>query len=266
MKKGILLAVIAVFSTAGLAQTKTQEGQLSGSFDVTYLSTYVWRGFDIYPNNHGAIQGKVDLDLFGTGFGIGLFWSGALATGFGDSEELDFTLSYGQKLFENEAYATNYKLGWVYYDLPDQRPTQGHMQELFASLSWPELCPFGVVPSYTIALTWPSASGSSASANGGWFHILGLGYDLTVPGLLPETPEQKLHLSAELVYNDGAAPGRTAVAPDHDWSHYVLGVSTEFGLAESLALTPGLYYQHSMDKSVNTQDEWWVSVCLSYKF
>jgi len=265
MKKGILLAVIAVFSMVGLAQA--EEGQLSGSFDVTYLSTYVWRGFDMYPNNHGAIQGKVDVDLFGTGFGIGLLWSAALATGFGNSEELDLTLSYGQNLFEKEAYATNYKLGWVYYDLPDQRPTLGHMQELFASLSWPELCPFGVVPSYTISLMWPSASGSAVGVNGGWFHILGLGYDWTVPGLVPETPEQVLHLSAELVYNDGAAPGpRGAVAADHDWSHFVLGVSTEFALTENLAFAPGLYYQRSMDKSVNTQDEWWVSLGLSYKF
>ncbi len=268
MKKGILLAVIVMFGTVGLAQG--QEGKkLSGCFNVTYLSTYVWRGFDMYPNNHGAMQASVDVDLYQTGFGIGLLWSGALATGFGNAEELDLTLSYGNDLFEGESYATNYKFGWVYYDLPDQRPTLGHMQELFASLSWPELCP--VVPSYTIALMWPSASGSAVAVDGGWFHIMGLGYDWTIPGLLPETPEQTLHLSGEIVYNDGAAPGPVGavsgpVAADHDWSHFVLGASTDFDITEKLAFTPGLYYQRSMDNSVNTQDEWWVSLGLSYKF
>ena len=265
MKKGILLAVVVVLSTVGQAQG--QEGQLSGSFDVTYLSTYVWRGFDMYPNNQGAIQTGVDVDLYGTGFGIGLLWSGALAVGFATAEELDLTLSYGNNLFEGERFATDYRFGWVYYDLPDQRPTLGHMQELFASLSWPELCPFGVVPSYTIALMWPSTSGSAVAVNGGAFHIVGLGYDWTVPGLLPETPEQTLHLSVEMVYNDGAAPGPVgAVAADHDWSHFVLGASTEFDLTENLAFVPALYHQQSMDNSVNTQDEWWASLGVSYRF
>lgn len=265
MKKGILLAVVVVFSTVGL--TQAQEGQLSGSFDVTYLSTYVWRGFDMYPNNRGAMQASVDVDLYETGFGIGLLWSRAFGAGFENAEELDLTLSYGNNIFEGESYATDYKFGWVYYELPEVRATLGHMQELFASLSWPELFPFGVVPSYTVALMWPSASGSTVAVNGGWFHIMGLGYDWTIPGLLPETPEQTLHLSGEVVYNDGAAPApRGALAVDHDWSHFVLGASTDFDLTENLAFVPGLYYQRSMDKSVNTQDEWWVSLGLSYKF
>jgi hypothetical protein len=253
----------------GLAQA--QEGQLSGSFNVTYLSTYVWRGFDMYPNNRGAMQASVDVDLYETGFGIGLLWSRAFGSGFENAEELDLTLSYGNNIFEGESFATDYRFGWVYYNLPDTPPRLGHMQELFASLSWPELCPFGVVPSYTIALMWPSGSNSTLAVDGGWFHILGLGYDWTIPGLLPETPEQTLHLSAEFVYNDGAAPGPVGsiagpVAADHDWSHFVLGASTDFDLTENLAFVPGMYYQRSMDNSVNTQDEWWVSLGLSYRF
>ncbi|MHC4189767.1 MAG: hypothetical protein ACYTBX_12185 [Planctomycetota bacterium] len=265
MKKGILLAVVVVLSTVGLAQA--QPGQLSGSFDVTYLSTYVWRGFDMYPNNRGAMQASVDVDLYETGFGIGLLWSRAFGAGFENAEELDLTLSYGNSIFEGESFATDYRFGWVYYSLPELRPGLGHMQEFFGSLSWPELCPFGVVPSYTVAVMWPTASGSAVVANGGTFHIFGLGYDCTMPGLLPETPEQTLHLSGEIVYNDGAAPApRGALAADSDWSHFVLGASTDFDLAENLAFVPALYYQRSMDNSVNTQDEWWVSLGLSYKF
>jgi hypothetical protein len=50
-------------------------------------------------------------------------------------------------------------------------------------------------------------------------------------------------LCAELWYNDGLGGADV----DHDWSHAVFGVSTDFELAENLLVTPGLYYQISMD-------------------
>ena len=45
-KKAILLIAVISLSTAALAQA--QERNLSGTFDVTYLSRYIWRGFDMY--------------------------------------------------------------------------------------------------------------------------------------------------------------------------------------------------------------------------
>jgi len=265
MKKGILLAAAILLSAAGFAQA--QEGALSGTFDLTLLSSHIWRGFDVYANNHAGYQASIDLNFYDTGFGAKLLHSRAFGSGFENAEGLDLTLYYGNNFFDGEAYATNYRIGWVYYNYPDQPVRVAHMQELFASLSMPELCPFGVVPSYTIVCMWPAKSRSTVSGNGGWLHIMGLAYDWAIPGLLPEIPEQNLHLSAELVYNDGAAPGVVGpVAVDHDWSHVQLGVSTDFDLAENIALTPALYHQMSMDSSVNNEDEWWVTLGMSYKF
>jgi hypothetical protein len=265
MKKGILLAAAILLSAAGFAQA--QEGQLSGTVDVTLMSSHIWRGFDIYPNNHAGYQASIDLDVFGTGFGVKVLHGRAFQSGFENAEQLDLTLYYGNNLFEGEAYATDYTVGWVYYNYPDQPVRVAHMQEVFASFALPELCPFGVVPSYTIVRMWPAKSSSTVSGNGGWLHIMGLAHDLAVPGLLPEIPEQNLHLSAELVYNDGAAPGSLgAVAVDPDWSHAQLGISTDFDLAENVALIPAFYHQLSMDNSVNNEDESWVTLSLSYKF
>ncbi len=264
-KKGILLIAVILLSTAPLAQA--QEGQLSGTIDVTYLSSYIWRGFEMYPGNDGAIQASIDMDFYGTGLGAKILSSKSPEPGNVNREEMDFTLYYGNSISEGETYATDFKIGWVYYNHPDEPARVRDMQELFAALSWPEICPAGIVPSYTIVCMWPSVSGSGVSTNGGWMHILGLGYDWTVSGLTPETPEQTIHLSVEAVYNDGAAPGAVgAIVVDHDWSHAVLGVSTDFEVADNLTFTPGLHWQISMDNSVNTQDEFWVGVGLSYKF
>ncbi len=259
-KKGILLAAVILLSAAGLVQA--QEGELGVTLDVTYLSSYIWRGFDVYNNNNSAIRPSIDIDFYGTGFGVTVLSSRANIGGFENREELDFTLYYYNSLFEGETYATDYRVGWVYYNFPDNPQKAADMQEVFASLSLPKICPAGVVPSYTIICMWPSVENSTVNSAGGWIHILGLGYDLTVPGILPDTEEQVFNLSAAMVYNGGAG----AVGVAHDWSHAVLGVSTDIDLGNNLALTPALYYQTSWENSVNSDDEIWATLGTSYTF
>ncbi len=279
MKKGILLTAVILLSTGGFAQA--QEGELSGTVDVTYLSAYLWRGFDQYPGAHGegAIQPSIDLDLYGTGFGLNVLWSRANTAAvdahgggysFENQERIDLTLSYSSSYFEYETYATDYTVGWVYYEYPDMPTDNSDMQEVFASFSWPEICPEGVVPSYTIIGLWKSESGHPSSMRSvktndvsGCMHIFGLNYDLSVEDLLPDLPEQILHLSLAVVYNEGM--GATLV--DHDWSHAVLGVSTDFDLGNNVTLTPGLYHQNTFEQSVNPdEDITWVSLSVSYPF
>jgi len=279
LKKGILLTAVVLLSAAGL--TRAQEGELTGSVNATYLSSYLWRGYDWYEEDHSAIQFGTDLNLFDTGFGFRVV--GTRANGSGDgilgvpNESLErwaWTLYYSNSVLEDATYTTNYTVGWTYWNHPDLGQETLDMQEMFLSLSWPEICPGGVVPSYTVLRMWPSSSksainwvarnadkqqvthGGSGSA-GGWLHIPGLGYDCAMPGM----PEQMLHLSAAAVYNDGV------LGADHDWSHAVFGVSTDFDLGGNLTFTPGVYYQVTFDDSVNDdQDETWASLGVSYKF
>ena len=275
--KAILLSLVVLLGAAGLVEA--QEKDLSGTVDFTYLSSYIWRGFDYYADDHSAIQTNIDLDLYGTGFGVRVGLTKAVHSGFENSERINVVLYYGNTAYEGEPYAMNYWTGWTYYGFPDE-PRSGSktaasaqaadMQEFFLEFAWPNICPFGVVPNYTLLTMWPSEGDSAARKNAGWAHIVGLGYDLVVPGILQDTAEQVLHLSAAMVYNDGMAPGvviNTASGTvDHDWSHAVFGVSTDFDCGNNLSFTPAVYYQSSWDDSVNTQDQAWVSLSMKYAF
>ena len=278
MKKGILLTAVILLSTAGFVQA--QEGELSGTLDVTYLSAYLWRGFEVYPGAHGegVIRPSIDLDLYGTGFGLNVLWTRANSAAvdahgggysFENQERIELTLSYSSSYFEYETYATDYTIGWMYYEFPDMPSDNSDMQEIFASFSWPEICPEGVIPSYTIIGLWKSESGHPGSMPSvktndvsGAMHIFGLSYDLPVEDLLPDLPEQILHLSLAMVYNAGALRANV----DHEWSHAVLGVSTDFDLGNDVTLTPGVYYQSSWEDTVNGSDEIWCSLSVSYPF
>lgn len=246
---------------SGLAQA--DKGDLGFTFDTAYVSKYMWNGFNFYGHDNGAIQPSMDVDLWGTGFGATFWASYALKSGSRDLEEFDYILYYSGQFLDDTAFATDYTVSWLYFDFYDAPTRALDLQELMAQFSWPELLPSGVVPSYTVGKLWPAKSGSAAIKHiGGWIHVLGLGYGVTMPGLTAEDPEQVISLLADLAYNDGfGAPGA-----DHDWSHATFGASTSFSVAENLAFTPAVYYQMSMEDSVNPDDEVWATLSLTYGF
>jgi len=269
MKERILVAAVALLVMGGMAQA--QDTDLHGYVDVTWSGKYVWRGFDIYGDK-SAIHPSLDLNLFGTGLGVNVTGHRANASGFETGERWDYNLYYANSLFDGEANAIQYRLGWVYYNYPDLSSGTADLQEVHAIFSMPKICPFGTVPSYVLVKLWPSESGSMVGARSpsggtasGFAHIFMLDYAWTVGGILPDTPEQVLNLHAETVWNDGVGPNGANV--DHDWSNAVFGVSTNIDLAQNVVLTPGVYHQVTMDKSVNPdKDETWVSMGLKYQF
>jgi hypothetical protein len=269
MKKGtIIVTVMMLFSMVGVGHAvETEYGELGIDVDATWVSKYIFRGIDILDDK-AAFQPSINFDLFDTGFSLNVWSSHAGAGGDTrggtsrvDLEEWDYTLTYAGSAFDGEQYKTNYALSWVYYDYPDRASKTADSQEFNLALSLPDICPGGVVPSYTIIYNWPAKSRGANRGTEGYIHVFGLGYDLAVEGFLPDNPEQVLSFIAAAVYNDGTY-GTTI---DHDWSHILWGVSTSIDLPYG-SLTPAVYYQTSMDDSVNTEDEFWVGISYGFSF
>lgn len=288
-KEGILLAAAVLLTAACLAEAQISpyepvENELGLTAGVTYVSRYIWRGFDMYPENHSGIQPFAYFDLFNTGWFFDISWRRAVAGDFENFEELDFTISYtGNSLWPQTSYTTDWEVGYTYYSHPDNpvRFVRGgptfdiDYEDVFLSVSMPNICSAGVVPSYTVIYLWPSEGGKRANglpwslyrSADGFLHVFGLDYDWTINGLLPNTPEQIIHLSAALYYNDGMgiSPLPTKVHPDEDWSHALFGATTDFDLGSGFSIRPGIWFQKSMDDSVNTSDEHFVSLTAQYR-
>jgi hypothetical protein len=273
MKQIVLFVAIILMAAAVPVRA---QGELHGAVDVTYQSKYLWRGIDVYDDK-SAIQPSVILDLYGTGFGVSVEGHRANSSGFETTERWDYTLFYKNALFADESYATQYLIGWRYFNFPDApldlAPGMSiDVQEIHAVMSWPQILSVeGLVPTYVLVKLWPAESGSLVGSAGppgtasGFAHIFMLDYALPVEDLLPNVPEQILRLHGEVVFNDGVDPRGWGV--DHDWTNAVFGIATDFELAEGVTLTPGIYYQVTMDKSINEdQDETWATVGVKYEF
>lgn len=279
MKKGILAGTVMVLCAVSLGYAEAQDGGLHGAIDVTYLSKYIWRGFDVYGDK-SAIQPSIDLDLFGSGFGISAMGHRANSSGYEmTGERWDYTLYYYNRLGDTGPLACNYRFGWVYYNYPDMSSHTTDsidLQELQGIFSFPNL--LGVerlVPTYVLVKLWPSNSGTMVGAGtppggtdgtaSGFAHIFMLDYGIPVEGLSADNPEQMINLHTEVVFNDGVGPDGRNV--DQDWSNVVFGATTTFEMSGNMSLTPGVYHQITMDKSVNDdKDETWAMLSATYKF
>jgi len=258
MKKLMLAALLLVASGAAWAA----EGKLGVDVDLTWASKFIWRGIDM-GDNKAAFQPSVNFDLWGSGFSTKIMGSWLEGPTNGAEEDqptelFQYSLAYANSFNKGDAAQVDYALTYTYWDFYGHNSSYGDFQDLAATISLPKLCPAGFVPHYTIAYSWsgrpgptPGAFGQSLSGPAGFVHIVGLDYNFKLS-------DQPLTLSANAIYNDGTYGDNV----DHDWAAVVWGASTSFKVGSG-SFVPAIYYQTSMDDSVNKNDELWTT--LSYK-
>ncbi len=284
MRKIALLTVILAAAVPASGQgwagdLLSAEGSLHGMVGAAYDTEYVWRGFRVFGNK-GAVHILGDVNLFETGFGVSAAGHLATSNDYENWQRLDVTGYYQNGLFAGERYATNFRLGWVYYNYLSMSRDYFDLQEGQAILSWPNLLPIkGLCPSYVAIKLWPASGfddgsyiAGHASRGGkasGWMHIFMLDYGFTVRGVIPQIEEHLIRLHGEVVYNGGVTP--LAQPMNETWTHAVLGVSTDVDLGHNLTLTPAAYYQVAMERGLeeindDSDSEFWASIGVKYSF
>lgn len=259
LKKLVMLIVaIVLYNNISVVVAGESEKELGISLDVTWVSKYIWRGQDLY-DDHAAFQPSINFDLYGTGFSANIWTSYAGSSGFRDTEENNYSVTYSATAFDGQISQTDYAISWLYYDVYDAPTRDSDSQDIILDLSWPELLGGKVVPVYQLSYYFSAKGGGDIAAAQieGFYHVFGLDYDVQIAEI-----ENPLTLHWDIAYNDGQ--GGTDF--DHDWSHMTWSVSTSFEDFFGATLTPALYYQTSMERSVNPEDEFWVGISYGFDF
>jgi len=242
-----------------------EKGKLGIDLSTMFVSKHMWNGFDLL-DDHGAFIALGTVYFGDTGFSGKIIGVLPLACGFEKSVELNYAAFYEHAFLKDTPYLTNFTANYFYYGKPNTAGSKADTQEFGMGFSWPKLVSAGansVVPSYYFGTLWPSRSGSNLSVSGceGFIHTFGLGYDFVKSDFWSGGKEQIFSFFGNITYNDGFG----GAAVDHDWSHSLIGVSTCLGRG-NLTIAPALYYQISMDDSVNNEDELWCGISVTYRF
>ena len=285
-KKLMLLALIVCVVVPNLASawnTIMPDEEMGVELNAKFATKYLWRGIDLMGNK-AAFMPSVTVD-FSTITGIeelkgfsgqvlavypGSSGMATATTSMVNSTEYDYSVAYRGTCSQDGMVQTDYAVIYTYYDFIDQPTTAADAQEIALAFAWPNLCSaLGIdamdklVPTYMAAKIWRSKSNSTLAAGyDGWAHFFGLNYPVEFAGFLPgegNEENQIFDLSFEIVYNDGYA------AADHDWSHATWGIGTDVAMGP-VTFTPAIYYQATMDSSVNTEDEFYSTFNFKYAF
>ena len=252
-KKMIMVFLVAAFVLT--QSVRAEEGELGVSFDLTYTSKWLSKGVEAYGSKGGLFK-TIDIDLYGTGFGVKVTHRNATSSGYVDNQRFDYRPYYKSRLFEDKPWATNYNISVGYEHYPGlARHKANTTYEWIFAFSWPNILPAGFVPCYIAHYEYPAESKEAYNHITGWVHRFGLSYDLN----LPDIP-QPLRLSSEVAYTDGLG------GASHDWSYATFGLSTVLKMSNNVSFVPGLYHQLSMDDSVNTSDVTYTMLSLKCGF
>lgn len=254
-KTKVWLITVILISTVCAANTEKKN--LGVTFDLTYMSKYMTKGSEGYGQQGGLFE-TIDIDLWGTGFGVSVGHQGATSNGYVDKQRFNYRVYYGGSLFEGEAYKTKYKFSWTYEGYYGRARNIKNSQEWAFKFSWPEILPIeNLAPYYTLYYEYPAGSNYNNRNISGFLHCFGLNYKLNTPEL-----PNPLGLSAELSYRDGLG----GPSKDHDWSHATFGISTKFEISKNILFVPGLYHQISMDDTVCKRDVTYCKLSIKYTF
>ena len=214
------------------------------SVQVDFTSRFIWRGFDLLPDNNSAIQPSLTYDFGDSGFSLNIFSSFALTDRdeYKYWDEIDLTLTYALKTPKSISFVlgfTNY--GWFF--AKDFKFEDHTTQEFFVELGFPKV-PFS--PTLMAVYDINVYSGLYVQLSGG--HSVPIGEGLN------------LDLTATLGYNGGFHPLDDA---DTGFSDLTIGGSIPIKLG-SITLSPFLNYTFVFLEDVNDDNELWFGASLIF--
>lgn len=241
----IVALVSAGMTNAAEIKAVEEDARLAVSFDLTYTSKWLSKGSAGYGQKAGWFK-TFDLDFYQTGLGVKVTHRNAGSSGYVDKQRFDYRPYYKSKLFEGEAYQTDYNLSAGYEHYPGlARKRAGTTWEWIFAFSWPNLLPEGFTPQYIAHYEYPAGSGYVNRKVTGWVHRFRLNYGFA----MEELNDLPINISTEVAYSDGLG-NKT-----HDWAYTTVGLSTVFKISDNTRFIPGIYHQTTLDSAINGQKD-----------
>jgi hypothetical protein len=244
--KHIILFVVLLLTCCGRA---FGANRLTTAGSLSYVSSYIWRGQDLLPDNDSAIQPSI---TFTNADGVSLNLWGSFGFGGSDQvnhlDEWDYTLSYTGSI----SPALGWSIGHSYYTFPSVGGIT-ESQESYFRLSFPKV---PLSPAFTLYGDWGHGKGYYANLAGSKEASLNLG---------------RTKVPISLAFSVGYTDGQWGFEPG--FSDVNLSVGFPIG-REGRLFTPSLNYTYVPEKGsiangdvppkINYDNEFWVG--LKYDF
>ena len=226
--------IISAFVLAVSSLTPVYAEDPVVGYTLDYTSKYIWRGWDLTPNNKSAVQPGVSYSQGSMEFG---YWSSFAVSNrdeLSSLDEFDVYFSYGGSLGET----TEYSVGLTYYSWLNADNFS------FGDYATPE--PFVTV----------TDSRMPYGLSFGLYYDLNLGDGMYVQasgGHSMNFAERAVDLSLSVGYNGGQWGADTGI------SDIVVSAGSSFEFSFG-SLSPAVYYAIIPEESINSDNQFWFSL------
>lgn len=256
-RQGLLIVACILMGMMNAQADETLWQKTTATYKATWASKYMWRGLDL-QDDEPAIQSDLFVDIGATGFYAGAFYSAAADARdkWRSWDEVDGYLGYYSTVWAEKKYVVEYDFGFTHYYFFNKENRDADTQDVALILKMPKAFPLGssfFVPRLKLCYGWsPFADVDS----GLWIGVTGL-YDYPLPRALGLQEGQKLSFKVESYHNDGGQSYNLTPG----WGHVLAGCATTMTY-KGIRFTPETYYQWSLEKTVDYEDEWWFLLSL----
>ncbi len=210
--------------------------------DLTFVSRYIWRGFDTICDDRPALQPSFTLTFGKSGAWLNL-WS-AFALKDTDFVELDLIVGYQKSLSKGVDFSAG--LGYFTFpSMPNYPDKNSTTPEVYAGISVSSL---PLWPTLTIYYDFNLGDGV----------YLTLSFSPCLR-LVNERFQQVFYPIIQIGYTNQYQ----SIRVDPGISDICLGISTDFGL-KGMTFTPSLNYVIVPNKTINNENEIWLGLGMSW--
>jgi len=233
---------------AGVSDIATME------LKTSFVQNYMWRGFDLLPDNDGAFQPDLYVELKNSGVYFGTWGSFGFDSMWDIWDEWDYYLGAFRSFNKESDWAVDMDFCYTYFDFPNQN-RYTDTQEVAFGFKLPSLLAINEIkikPFTTVYYSFP-AHENEADQEGYWLKV-GMDASMAVSGFNSEN----MNFLVESFLNDGGAGFQV----DPGWSHIRAMYAIAFNIG-GFKIKPSVNYQWSLEDTVNTEDEFWAEVSFS---
>jgi len=230
MRKLTVAALALVLAASQAAAGRELKTSIEG--EMSYVSSYIWRGFDALPDGNDALQPGVTFYLGDSGHSFNL-WGSTGVDKTGDLDEVDLTWNYTRAWSGRDDAALSF--GLVYYGYPQ---ADSDSVEIYTGVTLTNML---LQPSLMVFADFGEGDGYYAT----------LGVNHTFGAAILGKP---VNFTASAGYQDGywgAEPGVSDIT---------FSLSTDYEVG-TVRVTPALNFAVIPEDSVNADDnEFWFSI------
>lgn len=207
-------------------------------YNLTYSSSYIWRGFDLNPTQKMVLQPSVDYSFGKSGLDLNIWGSFSFVNR--NRNEIDLTLSYTFNSAKNFLLKAGL-IHYGYYFVENFSFENNTSHELFIAAGLPN------------TITHPTFTVFYDFTNGDGFYLL-----LETSHSIPITPSIDIDLSASLGYNGGQW---LAEGVDPGFSDLNIGLAVLFEY-KNWNITPFAKYTFVLLDALGNENFFWFGISV----